>query len=81
MAKYCASEFLLKKFVDITDHPKAMMKLRVNCEKAKKILSTNMQANIDVDNLGEGEDYSTVINRELFERLCKSYFDKIVPLI
>src|ERR1700722_15646520 len=48
---YCAAEFMRKTGHDIINNPRAMRRLRTQCERAKRILSSSTQANIEVDAL------------------------------
>lgn len=49
-----------------------------NCERAKRSLSSAMQATIEVDSLYEGVDYNTTITRAKFEELCMDIFRKTI---
>ena len=51
-----------------------MRRLRTQCEKAKRILSSSAQTTIEVDSLAESEDYSMTITRAKFEELCINQF-------
>jgi len=57
LVEYCAADFLKKKRIDIHKNPRAMRRLRTQCEKAKRILSSSAQASIEVDALAESEDF------------------------
>lgn len=41
MVEYCAAEFAKKKGIDIRSNPRAMRRLRTQCERAKRILSSS----------------------------------------
>jgi len=41
LVEYCSSEFFRKKKVDISKNPKALRRLRTQCERAKRILSAS----------------------------------------
>lgn len=41
MVEFCAGEFLKKKGIDIRNNPRAMRRLRTQCERAKRILSSS----------------------------------------
>lgn len=69
MVDYCMVDFKRKTGVDITDNPRALRRLRTQCEKAKRILSSAHQAPIECETLAEGEDYNTTISRAKFEEL------------
>ncbi len=67
MVDYCSADFLKKKGIDIRSNPRAMRRLRTQCEKAKRILSSSAQTTIEVDSLAESEDYSITVTRAKFE--------------
>ena len=60
--------------IDVRNDKKAMRRLRTACEKVKRMLSNVTQAQIDVDALKNGEDFSLNITRAKFEELCLTYF-------
>lgn len=41
LVEWCAADFLKKNGVDIRDNPRAMRRLRTQCERAKRILSSS----------------------------------------
>jgi len=41
LVEYCSADFLKKKGVDIRNNKRAMRRLRTQCEKAKRILSSS----------------------------------------
>ena len=49
--EWCAGDFLKKKGIDIRSNPRAMRRLRTQCEKAKRILSLSNSTTIEVDSL------------------------------
>jgi L1 cell adhesion molecule like protein len=57
IVEYCCSDFLKKKGIDIRKNPRAMRRLRTQCEKTKRILSSSAQSIIEVDSLAESEDF------------------------
>ena len=63
-----------KKGIDIRSNARAMRRLRTQCEKAKRILSSSAQTSIEVDSLAESEDFSLTITRAKFEELCLPMF-------
>lgn len=56
---------------DISANQRALRRLRTQCERAKRTLSSSTQASIEIDSLFEGIDYSTTLSRARFEELCK----------
>ena len=79
IVEWCAADFLKKKGIDIRSNPRAMRRLRTQCEKAKRILSSSTTTTIEVDSLAESEDYSTTITRAKLEELCMSFFKECIP--
>jgi len=71
---YCMSEFYKKNKVSMQDNVKAVRRLRTQCERAKRYLSSSMSTTIDVDSLHQGIDFSLNLNRAKFEELCMDYF-------
>ena len=61
---------------DIMDNKRALRRLRTACERAKRTLSTQTQAHIEIDSLYEGIDFNTTITRAKFEDLNIDYFRK-----
>jgi L1 cell adhesion molecule like protein len=79
MVEYCSAEFLKKYNLDIRDNARAMKRLRIQCERAKRVLSSSTQATIEVDSMYESQDYATVMTRAKFEELCMPYFKECIP--
>jgi L1 cell adhesion molecule like protein len=65
--------------IDISKNNRALRRLRTQCEKAKRILSSAHQAEIYCETLADGEDFSTNINRARFEELCLPKFRQCMP--
>jgi heat shock protein 1/8 len=51
-----------------------MSRLRTACERAKRTLSSTVQASIEIDSLCDGVDFCTSITRARFEELCGDLF-------
>ena len=58
-----------KKGKDIRKDKRAVQKLRREVEKAKRTLSTQHQARIEIESLIDGEDFSEQLTRARFEEL------------
>lgn len=74
LVEYCSKDFMTRTGIDIRNDKRAMRRLRTACEKAKRMLSNVNAAQIDVDALKNGEDFSMNITRAKFEELCLTYF-------
>jgi L1 cell adhesion molecule like protein len=79
LVEFCMTQFKKKTGHDILGNARAMRRLRTQCEKAKRILSSAHQAEIECETLHEGEDFSTTISRAKFEELCIDLFRKCMP--
>merc|ERR1719310_2112700 len=76
---FCIADFKKKSGIDIKNNNRALRRLRTQCEKAKRILSSAFQTEIFCETLAEGEDYSTNLSRAKFEELCGPDFRKCMP--
>lgn len=63
-----------KKGKDIRSSNRAVQKLRREVEKAKRALSSQHQARIEIESLFDGEDFSEVLTRAKFEELNMDLF-------
>ena len=77
LVKHLSDEFKRKNAgKDLTTNPKSLRKLRSAAERAKKTLSSSSTAEIELDSLFEGIDFSTKISRAKFESICDGLFRK-----
>ena len=53
-----------------------MRRLRTECEKAKRFLSSTNSSTIIVDSLASGEDFDFTLTKAKFENLCLPMFRK-----
>ncbi len=81
IVNFCINEFKEQSGIDISDNIKAKCKLKVESEKAKKNLSSAKEISIDIDTLAEGEDFNITISRPEFEDMCKTHFEKLIPIV
>jgi L1 cell adhesion molecule like protein len=81
LMNHFAKEFNNKHKVDITTNARAMRRLKVQCEAAKRTLSTASVASIEIDSLFDGKDFNTKLTRAKFEDLCADIFNKtMIPV-
>lgn len=78
---YCKEDFEKKNDTDISNNFRAIRRLRTSCEKAKRILSSAQNADIECDALADDEDYFMKISRVKFEELCEDMFKKCIKPI
>lgn len=75
LVDFCVQDFKRKnRGKDMSSNQRALRRLRTQCERAKRTLSSSTQASIEIDSLFEGIDYSTTISRARFEELCGALF-------
>ncbi|CAJ2669451.1 unnamed protein product [Trifolium pratense] len=81
MVSYLVKEFKRKNTVDISGNPKALRKLRNAAEKAKRTLSFDLEAIIDIDALYQGIDFALSVSRAKFEQLNMDLFEKCLEIV
>ncbi|CAH1432931.1 unnamed protein product [Lactuca virosa] len=78
MVNYCVEDFKNKWNKDLRGNQRALGRLKVACEKAKRILSYDTQVSIELEVLLDGIDFSLKITRAKFEELNKSFFEDCI---
>ena len=78
MVQFLVQDFKKRYGKDISGNARSMRRLRTACERAKRTLSTAMQASIDVDSLYDGVDYFFNFSRAKFEELCHDIFSRVL---
>jgi L1 cell adhesion molecule like protein len=76
LVTHFANEFNKKYKVDMKTSAKAMRRLKTACESAKRTLSSASVANMEIDSLFEGNDFSSSLTRAKFENLCNDIFQR-----
>jgi L1 cell adhesion molecule like protein len=76
--EHFSAEFNKKYKTDMTKNAKSMRRLRTACESAKRTLSTATVANLEVDSLYEGNDFSASLTRAKYESLCSEIFQRTI---
>ena len=76
LVDYCVQEFKRKNKSagDVTKNARALRRLRTSCERAKRALSSGVQATVEVDSLIDGIDFNLSVSRSKFEDMCADYF-------
>ncbi|CAF4590024.1 unnamed protein product, partial [Rotaria socialis] len=76
-------DYFAKKFhekhpkIDLYKHPKALTKLFREAERAKHVLSANVEYTAQVEGLIDDIDFKHQTTREEFENLCTDLFERI----
>ncbi|KAL4323028.1 hypothetical protein HN51_068146 [Arachis hypogaea] len=81
MLNYFIEEFEKKNKVDISGDSRALRRLRNECERAKRTLSSSIDAVIDIDGLFKGIDFSSSITQAKFEELNKDLFEECIEIV
>ncbi|KAI9167244.1 putative heat shock protein Hsp88 [Paramyrothecium foliicola] len=81
LVDHLAKEFKGKHKVDIYTHGRAMARTIAAAEKAKKILSANQQAPVNIESLMNDVDASAMVTRQEFEAMVEPLLSRThVPL-
>lgn len=74
LVAHFAQEFVRKYKKDLMKNKRAVRRLRIACERAKRTLSSSTQASIEIDALLDGIDFYTSLTRAYFEELNQDLF-------
>ncbi|GJY67365.1 heat shock cognate 70 kDa protein [Tanacetum coccineum] len=77
LVNHCINEFKKKHKEDISGNTRALGRLKVFCEKAKRDLSSTTFTQIEIDSIHKNIDFSIKISRAKFEELNATLFDRI----
>jgi L1 cell adhesion molecule like protein len=78
---YLCDEFKKKFKKDVKGNVKAIKRLNIAAEKAKKNLSSTTSTSIEVDSLYDGIDFVTTLTRAKFEKLAEPIFKRAIDPI
>jgi len=78
LLEHCIQDFKRKHKMELKDNARSMRRLKTACESAKRTLSSSTVANIEIDSLYEGVDYTMSITRAKFESLCSDLFRNVL---
>jgi heat shock protein 5 len=76
LTEHLVRQFKKKHDVDIKKDARALKKLMVEVEKAKRDLSSVLQVKIEIEGLINGIDFEETVTRARFEELCADLFKK-----
>merc|ERR1712137_1008846 len=75
LVDFCLEDFKRKnRGKDLSGNNRSIRRLRTQCERAKRTLSSSTQATIEIDSLFDGIDYTCSLSRARFEELNMDYF-------
>ena len=84
LINFCLKDFCQKMKVqeqDILKDVNALKRLRVQCEKGKKLLSKNDKITINIYNFFNGHDLTVEISRTQFDEECEDFYIKIENIL
>jgi L1 cell adhesion molecule like protein len=81
MVNHFVNELKRKNKVDISGNSKSLRKLRTACERAKRTLSYDTEATIDIDGICQSVDFCSSITRAKFEQLNMDLFEKCIETV
>nr|XP_039257410.1 heat shock 70 kDa protein II-like [Styela clava] len=81
LVEYFVSEFKQQRGEDISKNKRALNRLRVACEAAKRKLSSSTNAKVQVDALQKGYDFRSNITRAKFENLNYNFFVRVLDTV
>jgi len=76
MMDYCIANFKKKHSYDLSGDPKAIARIRRQCEMAKRTLSTQKTAQLEIESIHQGIDFSMPFTRAKFEEMNMDLFKK-----
>ena len=78
IVQYCINKFKEQTRIDLNEPEflKQKKRLKEHCEKAKRKLSLEKEAEIEVESLAKGKDFYIKLTKAKFEELCKDLFEK-----
>ncbi|GKB76301.1 putative heat shock protein 70 family protein [Tanacetum coccineum] len=81
MVDHCVRVFKRRFNMELTGNQKALGRLRVACERAKRILSSATETSIELDCLHDGIDFSINFTRAKFEDLNMNMFNSCLKTL
>lgn len=78
---YFIKRFNKKHTIDLSTNKTALAKMKLNVEKAKRVLSSGRRVRIEIDDIVQGIDFDEVLTREKFNKLNKDLFEKTIELL
>lgn len=76
MVDFFLQEFKRKYKKDASVNNRSVKRLKIACERAKRTLSSNTIATLEIDSFFDGIDFMSTMTRAKFEDLCGDFFAK-----
>ena len=81
ISNYLCEDIKKRHKKDVRQNARALKRLNIAAEKAKKTLSSSTTATIEVDSLMDGVDYTHTLSRAKFEQLADKIFRRTITPI
>lgn len=81
LVTYLINEFENKHKIDLSTNKRAVSRIRLQCEKAKRYLSSTLDTTIIIDSIYKNCDLEIVITRDCFEKLCFDLFNSTLESV
>ncbi|XP_065885313.1 heat shock cognate 71 kDa protein-like [Dysidea avara] len=81
MVIYFVKEFKRRYLSDISQNRKSLCRLKTACERAKRTLSLQAHASLEIDSLFEGIDFYTTVTRAQFEEMNMDLFRSTMEVV
>nr|XP_039268309.1 heat shock 70 kDa protein II-like [Styela clava] len=81
LTEHFVKEFNKANKCDMSQDKRALSRLRVNCEMAKRQLSSSAKTRVNIDALYNGKDWKSDITRATFEQLNRDLFNKTIQIV
>jgi heat shock protein 5 len=73
--------FAKKHSIDLKSNPRALMRLKIEVEKAKRDFSSVNSVKINIESIMNDIDFGESYSRARFEQLCQKHFEKTLDPI
>lgn len=74
LVQFCLNDINKRFKRDLNGQQRALKRLKIACERAKRTLTSTTNTTIEVDSLFDGQDYTLSLTRARFEDLCGDLF-------
>lgn len=81
LVKHFIEEFKRKNKKDISSNARAMKRLKMACERAKRTLSSSATASIELDSLFEGIDFMSNLTRARMDEICMDLYRQCMEAV
>ncbi len=81
MVSFFVEEFKRKHKKNPSDNARAIKRLKIACERAKRTLSSSATASIELDSLYDGIDFASSISRARFDEMCMDLYRKCITAV